>query len=96
MDATVIKFDPLTYSVRTAAENHNLLFRTDNVFIDSVISRVPITRIVNAANLNFIPRLFDANRKSALTNNRFRNIKDFSEIFIGKTIKFRLLEEFIR
>ena len=97
MTAAVVKLNSLTNSVRTAAQNHNLLFvvwcfRS----ICTVICWIIIISIFHAAYRNSKPGFLNSKRITAVTDCFFRNFKNLWQIFIAKTIFFSLNQKFIR
>ena len=76
MNAAVVKFDTLTYSVGTAAENHYLGLVADRAFIlVKMIGGVVVSRIVRTAYMNAFPRFLYAEADTGISDFFLGNLK---------------------
>ena len=95
MYTAIVKFDTLTDTVRTAAEDHDLiLVIADRTFVFAVIGGVIVSIIFRSAYMNTFPRFFHALCDSRIADVFFRNSQDLSQIFVRETVQFCLFQGF--
>ena len=76
MNAAVVEFDTLTYSVGTAAENHYLGLVADRAFIlVKMIGGVVVSRIIRTAYMNAFPRFLYAKADTGISDLFLCNLK---------------------
>ena len=83
MYTAIVKFDTLTDTVWTAAEDHDLiLVIADRTFVFAVIGGVIVSIIFRSAYMNTFPRFLHTLCDSRITDVFFRNFQDLSQIFV--------------
>ena len=87
MYAAVVKFDTLSDSVRTAAEDHDLvLIVTCFALILDMIRRIVISIVFGSAYVNTFPGLLNAKFDSLIADVLFRNRKNLAQVFIREAM----------
>ena len=97
MYAAVVKFDTLSDSVWTAAEDHNLRFVCGyRVFVRCVVGGVIVSAVLCAAYVDTFPGFLHTERDTVIADIFFRNLQNLAQVFIGETVFFRCDEHFVR
>ena len=93
MYTAVVKFDTLSDTVWSAAENHDLFLVRYGRFIFCIVRRIVICTIFCTTYTNRLPALCDTKSGSCLANLFFCHIEDLCQITVGKTIFFCFLKD---
>ena len=78
MYAAVVKFDALTNSVRTAAENHNLLVARYRVLVLTVVGGVVVGAVLCSGYMYALPGLIYAKTDASVSDIILGNTKNLA------------------
>ena len=93
MNAAVVEFDALPYSVRAAAENHYLRSVAYRAFVlFKMIGGVVISRILCAAYMNALPRFLYAIAKTCVSDLLLGYFKNLAEVSVGEAVQLCLIK----
>ena len=96
MYAAVVKFDTLSDSVRTSAEDHDLrLVFFHRIVVRCIICRVVISTVLRTAYVYAVPCFLDAELDALISDIILRNLEDLAEILIRESVPLGLCEHFV-
>ncbi len=87
MNTTIIKFNSLADTVRSAAKNHNFRFSVPNlILIRRIVGRIIVSTVLCSAYMDALPGFFYPKLQTAIAYILLRDFQNLTQVFIRKSI----------